>query len=386
MLYFLIITQFFLTVYLILKFRNLRRSIHKAQDKSALMRTKMDRILHELNLSFETAYQNRKLPLPLLHVPLADESGIVTAVKTVKLPSAKNAYNASIVKDGSGYLLFFRYDHPNSLGKGFPHFANIGCIGLGTDFTTLDIQHTQIDTDSEFSEDARVFENGGKHYLLFNDLIHNSKDSRGMCIAPIDLRKRNLRKVTSLNLNLSKIEKNWTPFSYDAQIHFLYSIYPQKIYSLPHLEKNDLISIDSVFSDPQWPKMWGPLRGGTPAILTDGQYLAFFHSSFEDCNGVLWYIMGAYTFEPIPPFRISAISPHPILYKGIYGTDHLPMANPKVRSIYPTGFVLDHDADLIHLSCGENDSAIKIITMDKNVLLKSLKPTSLLAKKELQTI
>jgi hypothetical protein len=30
--------------------------------------------------------------------------------------------------------------------------------------------------------------------------------------------------------------------------------------------------------------------------------------------------------------------------------------------------------DLIHLSCGENDSAIKILTFDKEALLKTLKP------------
>ena len=85
--------------------------------------------------------------------------------------------------------------------------------------------------------------------------------------------------------------------------------------------------------------------------------------------------MGAYTFAAYSPFKITRISPHPILFKGIYDTPHQVIANSKIRSIYPSGFTCEQreGKELIHVSCGENDSGIKIISMDKNALLASLR-------------
>ncbi len=62
-----------------------------------------------------------------------------------------------------------------------------------------------------------------------------------------------------------------------------------------------------------------------------------FIALFEDAKGVLWYVMGAYTFKSSSPFSLTRISPHPILFEGIYETPHQPLAHPKVRVIYPVG-------------------------------------------------
>jgi predicted GH43/DUF377 family glycosyl hydrolase len=85
--------------------------------------------------------------------------------------------------------------------------------------------------------------------------------------------------------------------------------------------------------------------------------------------------MGAYTFEEKPPFRVTAISHYPILFKGIYDSPILNTASPKKRVIFPCGFVEEKrdGKELIHISCGENDTATKIVTVDKKALFKSLK-------------
>jgi predicted GH43/DUF377 family glycosyl hydrolase len=84
--------------------------------------------------------------------------------------------------------------------------------------------------------------------------------------------------------------------------------------------------------------------------------------------------MGAYTFEAKPPFRITAVSTAPILFDGIYDTPALNTASPDKYVIFPCGFAIEkkEGKTLIHLGCGENDSAIKIVTMDKDELVKSL--------------
>jgi hypothetical protein len=47
----------------------------------------------------------------------------------------------------------------------------------------------------------------------------------------------------------------------------------------------------------------------------------------------------------------------------------------KKQAIFPGGFVIEKKGkqELIHLSCGENNSTITIVTIDKGCLLKQLK-------------
>lgn len=412
---------FWLTFHLVLwvYFRNLKISVRKIHSKVLSKIEKNEQLLHAINLSVErmleaqshpfrgrlaelpvdsrqgawtfplavggsSSFQKgdpqhltktRSLPFPLMNVPFADEAGIILSIKNVAIPFIPAPGNASIGTNENGYLLFFRYDSP----KCSQFVSNIGCISLDSNFEPSENECSRIETNSSFSEDARFFKHGEDYFLVYNDLISRSGNQRGIRIGAIDLLKRKLEYVTPLHLDSTKVEKNWTPFSHQGQIHFMYTIHPQKIVTLPNPRKNLL---QSSFSPLQpslnWPSQWGLLRGGTPAQLVDGEYLAFFHSSFEDHRGVIWYTMGAYTFAPCSPFKITRISAHPILFKGIYDTPHQIIANPKTRSIYPAGFVYEYreGKELIHLSCGENDSGIKIVSIDKNALLASLKTLS----------
>ena len=85
--------------------------------------------------------------------------------------------------------------------------------------------------------------------------------------------------------------------------------------------------------------------------------------------------MGAYTFENHPPFRVTSMSPYPILFSDIYDSVPLNTAEARKRVIFPASFVIEKKdgKEWIHLSCGENDASIKIITLDKEILLKGLK-------------
>ena len=84
--------------------------------------------------------------------------------------------------------------------------------------------------------------------------------------------------------------------------------------------------------------------------------------------------MGAYTFEPNPPFRITRVSPYPILFDGIYDSEYKNTAEPCKCIIFPCGYAIKEKNRqvLLQLACGENDSAVKVITFDKDGLLESL--------------
>jgi predicted GH43/DUF377 family glycosyl hydrolase len=357
----------------------LKKSASKGQGKARKILKKHELLLHDLQLAIEEVTKTRKIPRELKSIPFADEHGVVLGVRSIRVNGLPAAYNASIFQEGDGYLLFLRFDTLQG--------SNIGSVRLNKEFEVLEETFKKLNTKSSFSEDARIFRNGDCHFLVFNDLMPDG--CRGMRMGLFDLKKRELEDLVSFEVLNRKMEKNWTPFSYKNEIYFLYTIHPQKIYKASHFEKRKIECVASHHFLLEWPKIWGDVRGGTPAQLIDDEYLAFFHSSFEDQRGVLWYVMGAYIFASSPPFQLTGISSYPILFEAVYDTPHHDRANPRIRALYPMGFVYERqqDMELLHVSCGENDSAIKIITIDKKQLLASLKrDAAFVSKQELTSI
>ncbi len=111
-------------------------------------------------------------------------------------------------------------------------------------------------------------------------------------------------------------EKNWVPFDYEGSLLLSYSLTPHKVF-LPVPGTNYCATF--CISDTPVPWQWGELRGGTTALPIGDQYLAFFHSvrfmesAHSQGKTVPHYFMGAYTFQGEPPFRLTAISPEPIV-------------------------------------------------------------------------
>ncbi|MBX9744841.1 MAG: hypothetical protein K2X08_06500 [Chlamydiales bacterium] len=370
--FFLLSSVFFL-FYQSVTLRNLKRNLRKVQDKSISSMKKNDARLHDLYFSFDQVFKRFSLPPPLQEVPLADEAGIVLSVKKIEIPQAPTAYNAALVKQDIGYFMCFRIDTPIYACDTLSYVSDIGCIRLGKDFQPDETGFSIIDTGSQHAEDARIFQHQGQHYLLFNDLLAANRP-RGLRLGSLNMEKRRFEYLTSLDIHSGQVEKNWTPFSHEGDIYFLHTINPQKVIKLSDPKKQPMASISFHSLALHWPGKWGQIRGGTPAQLVDDEYLIFFHSSFEDSKGIRWYTMGASTFEAIPPFRMTRISRYPILFKGIYETPIAGVAHPGVRSIYPVGFVFEKgdEEEVIHVSCGENDSSIKIITISKNTLFSHL--------------
>jgi predicted GH43/DUF377 family glycosyl hydrolase len=345
------------------------------------------------------------IPQILAALPLADSNGIVLNTKTVNIRQVIDPYNASIIEHGSGYLCFFRYDVirfdeflemsppkqtfspiyiPSYDHAHLPYRAYIGVVKLDHQFNQTDEECITIDTGTHTSEDARVVKVGDEVYLVYNDL-KGSDRARSMHVACLNLEDFSVKFCTDLKLDMNHIEKNWSPFEYigddnQPQLMFEYRVSPHKILSLPNPQVGDLHFLlfkDYIppFTVPWNERQWGEICGGTPPQKIGDQYLGFFHSHFTDFFGHLWYVMGAYTFSASPPFNLTAISQYPIMFKGIYEAIPGNAAHLNKKVIFPCGFVIkeENGKEVIHLSCGENDAAIKILTLDKEQLLKSLK-------------
>jgi predicted GH43/DUF377 family glycosyl hydrolase len=232
----------------------------------------------------------------------------------------------------------------------------------------------------DYSEDPRLFNVGDALYLSYHHVTNTPTDWKvEIALSRLDPQVLETFYTTALMFSESRrVEKNWVPFTIQQgdgkeELYFVYSYNPfkvlrcvdERIGAVELCHNGGLLPILST-----WENKFGLIRGGTPAIrLENGEYLAFFHTF----QGYSNYAMGAIVFEA-SPFRITKISPYPILYPGVYDSQE---GYGSRAIIFPGGLVEDTDeadGDVLHIACGVNDVGVKIVTVDKEALLNSLIP------------
>ena len=328
-------------------------------------------------------------------------SDVVVKTKVLKFnKKIANAYNASIIEHKDGYLVIFRHDTTKKWCKGCRYKKpQIKMVFVDKNFEQIKPIQTIVTDTASIAEDARVHALGDQLFLTYNDdplvtkitLDYRKKEQKKEHSHPwrraIFLGKLNAisgqlsdnKEVSSGSIQSGSIEKNWTPFEYpekSGNLYYIYSTSPHKILEINN--SNGLLSAKNISNssndiDQVWQKnTWGEIRGGTPARLVDGVYITFFHSwkLFPDFKS-LFYVMGAYIFEAKPPFKILAITPNPIFFQDVYSS---PRRLSYLNTLYPAGFVVEKQGKetLLHVSCGENDTSIRIVTINKDALLRSM--------------
>ncbi|MES2200497.1 MAG: hypothetical protein V4489_10090 [Chlamydiota bacterium] len=312
-------------------------------------------------------------PPQLNNVICAEQLGIVTEVRKIKIDSISAPYNASIIeKEGGGYHLFFRHDEARNAWKTPSFYSNIGYAELDDNLSVVNVTN-KVETGSRFSEDPRIVRVGKTLYLSWNDAIDEDNYARSIHLGEWNPQNRKLEYVTNLQQYIAPVEKNWVPFEKkekeETSLSFVYGIYPHKIIGVANPECNEISHPQykgyNALHDLRWTKLWGIIRGGTTARLVGKEYISFFHSSFKE-GGKVWYVMGAYTFEAKAPHKITSVTQYPILFPGIYTSEMLNTADATKYCIFPAGLAIEEKEGktLLHVSCGENDSAVKIVTID----------------------
>jgi predicted GH43/DUF377 family glycosyl hydrolase len=356
--------------------------MRKLESKQKVIRRSLKMMGHETHFSTERL-GNAIVPARLAGIPFGEDEKIILSVKDVNIRNVTAPYNPCMIESSSGYDLFFRYDviNPKLLHANFS--SRVGVVSLDRRFEQQDREFTRILLGSEYTDDPRVLMIEDELYLFYNQLDENLPKCRFMCAANLDKNTYNVKYKTTLDMNLSCVEKNWSPFEYvgndqKPRLFLEYKINPRKLLELPNPQINELNNIHvpakTAYISLPWESKWGKISGGTPSKKIGDEYLGFFHSWFTDENNLVWYVMGAYTFNAAPPFNLTGISKYPILFKEIYETPFANTACIEKRVIFPSGFVLENQngRELIQLACGENDCGIKIVTIDKENLLKSL--------------
>lgn len=312
---------------------------------------------------------------------LAHENKIVLSTKKIYLANYPDAFNPSIIEFESNYLLTFRYC-PDQWSRSW--LSYIGIVLLNKDFEPisepelLSTRSIHSKTASQ-SEDARVFSYRGRYFITYNDNIDicptTWSDKREIFTAELLYDKNHFYLSKPLKLiheqkSYQLQQKNWMPFEWDKKLLFTYTINPHEVL-YPNLLNGSCYSCYETSPMISWE--FGTIRGSTPPILVDSEYLAFFHSGIKlssdsSWNLELWhYFMGAYAFSANPPFQLTKISSKPIVGEGFYTR-----SNFEKRVIFPGGCIVS--GSKIHIAYGRDDCEIWIATLDKDALKKSLIP------------
>jgi predicted GH43/DUF377 family glycosyl hydrolase len=322
--------------------------------------------------------------LPNLWARKTDAVDVVTSTKRIRLKEFSTIWNPSIVKVKHGFLLSFRY----CLAPTYPWISYVGVVFLNDKLepiSTPQLLNTRDEASitSSQAEDARLVVFNNEIYLLYNDNVevenpNYTVDRRDMYISKLSIHKHKVTLEKPLKLfhtekyHQIRLQKNWVPFEWKGHLMLSYSLNPHEVV-YPNLKTGECPSFCETAFESHW--RWGGWRGGTPAQLVDGEYLAFFHSpnvtATEASKGILMYhyFMGAYTFSRDPPFSIHATSKEPIIAKEFYT-----QSSYDKRIIFPGGFVIVGSS--IYLAYGKDDSEVWIAIIDKTKLKKSMKPVT----------
>jgi predicted GH43/DUF377 family glycosyl hydrolase len=167
---------------------------------------------------------------------------------------------------------------------------------------------------------------------------------------------------------LNTRQKNWVPFEHQGDIYFVGEIKPHTIYKLNNFCDNQTELMYSLDWKPKW-FSHAHMRGNTPPVLLDDDtFLGTFHT-VETIGGVHFYDNGFYTFKANPPFNAIKSASRTFLPAEAaceaYFRKHEHIVCP-----FPIGIVRDKDD--IHISYGDNDSSVKIISTTINEVLFNL--------------
>lgn len=299
--------------------------------------------------------------------------------KQIHIPGYPDAFNPALIRWKDSLLLFFRIRDPLTAST-----DQVGYVWLDSQFIPCSqpkiLEKRFVHTyQPSMAQDPRLVNVNDKLYVVFNNMWKVSKiEERRMYLAEVLDEQDQLyinQPMCCLNIDgkeLSGKEKNWVPFVYQDQLLFAYSLFPHHILS-PIDQTQNCETLFCTHASCQW--KWGIPRGGTPALLVEGEYLAFFHSCLDIATiqskgeKILHYMIGAYTFSAEPPFHITRISPEPLIHQNLYNGPMHRTWKP-LRVAFADGYIVDEK--YIWLAYGKQDHETWIAKLDKKELLNSL--------------
>lgn len=334
----------------------------------------------------------------------------IVETKQINIPGYPDAFNPSIVKwNGTSVMSFRTGDshaasdiNHNKIPSHIPAFLlsfrkheennksftnDIGLIFLDSQFEPistpqiLTIKYNRANILNK-QQDPRLITIDNRLFMVYCNMIadENHTEARRMFIVELTFKSNHFTAGTPVPIlqfageSQGKWQKNWVPFEYDKELLFSYSINTHRVLK-PDMQSGDCSTVADSKANFDWE--WGALRGGTPALLDDGSYLSFFHSSKEmkslqtQGKKLQHYFMGGYTFSAKPPFALEKISKKPIIGKKFYnGPSYEGETWKPLRVVFPGGLIIEDK--YIWVFYGRQDHETWAVKLDKQKFYQSL--------------
>jgi len=343
---------------------------------------------------------NRKLSLRMLGIYLKFENGDVKYISIDQIKT-KDESEFDIFKENSilnqtNYntkILDFTYDHINFIFNSaifkhenkpyiltrkskllkFPDKFNntLELYSLDNNYNVLNNQKLNIidEFENEQYEDPRILNYNDYYIIGCANYVRDKVKFIHQKVLIFDKTFKHILNIhptydgngKSINDNTNH-QKNWTWFIYNNRLHCVYKMYPHTVVEFDW--NGDVITEYKTHVNLNTYWKYGECRMGSNPILHDNMYHNFFHSSIPWKNSKRRYVMGYYTFESTPPFRITNILTQPILYGNIEDNRIL-STNPLV--IFPCGTIIENNNFIV--SFGLNDEKTGIIEIPINNVL-----------------
>lgn len=295
-------------------------------------------------------------------------------------------FNPSIVERPDGTWLVARRSKNDS---NFPYGINDLMVFKLDGITPITGKQVKIfkNFSGEHFEDPRVIYNDGITYIGACNFIWGKKGWTGahqiLCTVSDDWNSTGkYHPVYGGNGSeigrVTRHEKSWLWFFHEGKMHMVYQANPHTVIEFDSISP---VVVHKTESDLKW--KYGEVRGGTPPVLVDGEYWTFFHSSLPHKICTKQYHIGAYSFEAHPPFRITRITPKPVLS----GSMEMCWNPGKPACVFPGGAIIKNMEWLVvfgvnDLECGwikiQHDelarSTRKVLAIDTMAQKEQLQP------------
>lgn len=300
--------------------------------------------------------------------------------KQICIPQYPDAFNPSVVRWNDSILLSFRARDPITRRT-----TVIGLTFIDENFNPYGklyiLKMPKSPLAGKLVQDPRLITINDRLYMVYSNTWDlPSEKVRRVFVAELQFdddkfRLKNPEPLLKFESNVKrKFEKNWVPFEYEGKLFLSYSLNPHKVFE-PIFGHKRCKTIATTKMKSHW--QWGELRGGTPALLVDGSFLAFFHTT-KDIKSVHsqgkcmpHYFMGAYVFDATPPFAIKKISPQIIVGDNFYSGKEHETWKP-LRVVFPCGYIFDEN--FIWITFGRQDYEMWMVKIYKEKLFESLVP------------
>lgn len=152
-----------------------------------------------------------------------------------------------------------------------------------------------------------------------------------------------------------RMEKNWVFFEFAQQLHAVYMSSPEHL--ILRVDRNSILAHSTPTSS-----IWqgGFIRGGAAPVLHAGEWYHWFHG-FKSVGNRALYSLGLLTFENRPPFRVTRMTPVPLLVAD-QKTNPMGAWQLDKSVVFPCGAYLENSAWVV--SYGLHDQFCEIARFD----------------------